>query len=317
MRPVLLSIFALCFAMSPAHAWHESGHKMSASIAYAQLGEDQQRELSRILKAHPRFAEDFAAAMPEKIRIGSEKAQALWVFERASYWSDLVPNISEEVRTQYHRGTWHYINMPVFLTDEDEKILAGKLSHNMSTTFSPPLRQNLNIVQALKGNLKVWRDDDAADADKAVALCWILHLTGDLHQPLHNVALYSRAFFPEGDRGGNSIAIEREGRVRNLHSVWDGLVRSDDDYTPGTSTLSMLANDYINFREIDNWLSEHRKLAMTYVYTDEVRTKLLNLVSVQQSPQISLSQEYLSSAKQVAIPQVIIASHRIAILLTE
>jgi len=314
-RSLLPSILALWFAMSPAHAWHETGHKMTASIAWAQLTEVQQRYVSRILRAHPRFAEDFVAGMPIAISQGSDKERALWAFERASYWSDLVPNISDAVRTQYHRGTWHYINMPVYLTDEDEKVFAGNLSHNMSTIFSPPLRQNLNVIQALKGNLKVWRDETAADADKAVALCWILHLTGDLHQPLHNVALFSRTFFREGDRGGNSIAIERNGRVSNLHAIWDGSPRSNDDFTPDAKTKAMLANDYINFREIDKWLSEHQKLAMEYVYTDELRSKLFKQVSNQQNPQISLSREYLATAKQVAIPQVILAGHRIAKLL--
>jgi len=315
-RSVFLSLVALWFVASPAHAWHETGHKMTASIAYAQLSEYQQRYVSGILRAHPRFAEDFAAAMPEDIKKGSDNEKALWAFERASYWSDLVPNINDEVRTQYHRGTWHYINMPVYLTDEDEKEFAGNLGHNMSTTFSPPLRQNLNVIQALKGNLTVWRDDNASDADKAVALCWILHLTGDLHQPLHNVALFSRAFFPEGDRGGNSIAIERTDRVSNLHSVWDGATRTDDDFTLDSKTRTMIANDYINFMEIDKWLSEHQNLAEEYVYTDELRSKLLDHVATQQNPQISLSPEYLSTAKQVAVPQVAIAGHRIATLIT-
>ncbi len=317
MRSVFLSFVALWFVVSPAQAWHETGHKKTADIAFNLLNDEQQLSVARILRAHPRFGPDFAAAMPQDIVSGSRKDKDMWLFQRASYWSDLVPNISDAVRTQYHRGTWHYINMPVYLTDDDEKELAGKLSHNMSTTFNPPLRQNLNVMQALKGNLAVWRDDNASDADKAVALCWILHLTGDLHQPLHNVALFSRAFFPEGDRGGNSIAIERTGRDSNLHAVWDGSPRSDDDFTPDAGTNSKLANDYINSREIDAWLSEHQLLAMDYVYADEVRSKLLKRAANQQNPQISLSQEYLSSAKQVAIPQIIIAGHRIAVLLTE
>ena len=139
--------------------------------------------------------------------------------------------------------------------------------------------------------------------------------TGDLHQPLHNVALFNSTFFPEGDRGGNSIAIEREGRNSNLHSIWDGSARSGDDFTLDQGTISMLANDYINFREIDTWLSEHQKLAIEFVYTDEVRTKLLNQVSEQMNPQIGLSAEYLSTANEIAIPQVILAGHRIATLL--
>lgn len=315
MRSVLLSIIAALFVTSPVQAWHEAGHKKTAEIAFNQLNEEQQLLVAGILRAHPRFGPDFADAMPQDIVSGTKKQEDMWLFQRASYWPDLVANISDEVRTQYHRSTWHYINLPVYLTEADEKEFAGTLSHNMSTSFGPPLRQNLNVVQALKGNLKVWRDDNAPIADKAVALCWIIHLTGDLHQPLHNVALFSRSLFPEGDRGGNSIAVERIDRVSNLHAVWDGSAQRDDDFTLNTKTKAMLANDYINFREIDGWLREHRRLAMDYVYTDEVRSKLLNQPTTQQDPQISLSREYLSTANEVAIPQVILAGHRIATLL--
>jgi len=87
------------------------------------------------------------------------------MFERASIWPDIVRNVSKAVRTRYHRSSWHYINLPVYLTDKDEKELADNLDVNLQMQFDPPLRQNLNIVQALKGNLRVWRDETAADAD--------------------------------------------------------------------------------------------------------------------------------------------------------
>ena len=316
MRAVFLSMLAVWLFMSPAHAWHEAGHKMTARIAFNLLGAEQRQQVAAVLRAHPRFRKDFAAAMPEEIATGDEAGKTLWLFERASIWPDLVANFSEAVQTRYLRGTWHYINWPVYLTGKDEKELANNLQQNLSMEFAPPLRQNLNVVQALKGNLLVWRDDTAADADKAVALCWILHLTGDLHQPLHNVALFSRAHFPTGDRGGNSIAIKRKDGVTNLHAVWDGLANRFDNLAPDENTRKLLANDDVHLQSINGWSHHHHKMAMECVYTEEVKRKLLEQVANQLNPKISLSAEYLSTARQVARSQVIIAGHRIAALIT-
>ena len=44
---------------------------------------------------------------------------------------------------------------------------------------------------------------------------------GDIHQPLHSVALYNRTF-PSGDRGGNSLHVKLvNGTSQNLHAFWD------------------------------------------------------------------------------------------------
>jgi hypothetical protein len=51
-------------------------------------------------------------------------------------------------------------------------------------------------------------------------LSWLIHLAGDLHQPLHTVALF-RSDLPDGDRGGNDIQMKGGG---NLHTFWDGRV---------------------------------------------------------------------------------------------
>ena len=316
MRSVFLAVLALWFVMPPAYAWHRAAHNMTAEIAFELLSEEQQQHATAVLNAHPRFKEDFAAAMPEEIASGSEKEKNLWLFERASNWPDIARNVSKAVRNRYHRSTWHYINLPVYLTDKDATELAGTLDANVQMRFDPPLRQNLNIVQALKGNLLVWRDESASAADRAVALCWILHLTGDMHQPLHNVALYSHIFFRQGDYGGAIIAVRRGDDVTNLHVIWDGLLNGFDNLSLDEVTREVLSNDFARIQSIDAWARQQHQRAMEYVYTEEVTRQLLQRISNQQDPEIELTPEYLSTARQVALPQVIIAGHRIAALLT-
>lgn len=56
----------------------------------------------------------------------------------------------------------------------------------------------------------------AAPEQRAVALKFLVHFVGDIHQPLH-VGLGC-------DRGGNDVEVEWFGDVANLHSVWDGKI---------------------------------------------------------------------------------------------
>ena len=65
---------------------------------------------------------------------------------------------------------------------------------------------------------------DAPRNEKRVALRFIAHLIGDIHQPLH-------AKFAE-DRGGNSIDIRFNGRKENLHSPWDTALVELEQGTP-------------------------------------------------------------------------------------
>jgi hypothetical protein len=305
-------LLSIIFWAGPSFAWNAKGHKATAEIAYGLLLPGKRDYAVGVLRAHPRFAEDFAAHMPESLASADDSTQANWIFQQASVWPDIVRGIDEEDRAIYHRGSWHYINLPIYLEDSDEEKLRGKLEHDMSLDFSPPLRQNLNVVQALKGNLLVWDDNEATAAEKAVALCWILHLIGDMHQPLHAVALFSKAYFPEGDRGGNSIQVSWEPEPSNLHAIWDGLPDRFEDLVPGDLTTDLLRSDVSTVTSIDLWLRRHLQLAKVFVYTDQVRKQLSAGFNENEYPQITVSEFYLSNGALLAKEQVILSGHRIA-----
>ncbi|MDH3990912.1 MAG: S1/P1 nuclease, partial [Gammaproteobacteria bacterium] len=180
------------------------------------------------------------------------------------------------------------------------------------TEFSPPIRQNLNIVQALRGNLQIWKSDSASEGEKAVAFCWILHLAGDLHQPLHTVALFSKEFFPKGDRGGNSIQVVWGGETKNLHAVWDGLPTNLESLEPSARTIRSINEDVVDDAAIDEWLSHHANLARKFVYTDELKSQLLGGLKNDELPEIVLSRNYLVAAESIARRQVNLAGYRIA-----
>src|SRR5262249_49210481 len=59
-----------------------------------------------------------------------------------------------------------------------------------------------------------------SDAKKSYDLAWILHLVGDIHQPLHACARVS-ADLPNGDDGGNKARLHCTDCPSNLHAFWD------------------------------------------------------------------------------------------------
>ena len=114
-------------------------------------------------------------------------------------------------------------------------------------------------------------------------LCWVLHLVGDLHQPLHCAALFDRAHFPEGDKGGNSVKVRTHPLQRQptaLHALWDQLLgRSLDLNAVKRRSQELLANPQ-NVREaqtrvqittLRDWALEGASYAARYAYPPPIR----------------------------------------------
>ena len=80
------------------------------------------------------------------------------------------------------------------------------------------------IIEAIAWYMQVLRSPDAPRNEKRIALRFIAHLVGDIHQPLH-------AGFAE-DRGGNSVDVRFNGRKENLHSLWDTALVELEEGTP-------------------------------------------------------------------------------------
>ncbi|MEA3009074.1 MAG: nuclease [Sphingomonadales bacterium] len=89
------------------------------------------------------------------------------------------------------------------------------------------------VLAAIDGDLAILRLDSASDAEKALAILYIGHWFGDLHQPLH-------ISFAD-DRGGNSVLAPGpcSGSYQaSLHSVWDSCVVERRIFGPGTDKVA-------------------------------------------------------------------------------
>ena len=143
-----------------------------------------------------------------------------------------------------------------------------------------------NIVAALQRHAKVL-SSDAKDEDRAVSLCWLLHLIGDVHQPLHGTALYSRDY-KNGDQGGNLIALAIDNKAWRLHWYWDSILDEDAPAVEATAEQAKVYDhvkkvvetlhdaaykrekfaDQLRSEKFLDWAQESFELAKTVVYCD-------------------------------------------------
>lgn len=57
--------------------------------------------------------------------------------------------------------------------------------------------------------------------EKSMMIRYLTHIVGDIHQPLHTVALFDDDKFKNGDQGGNLFKIKFKGNITGLHQLWD------------------------------------------------------------------------------------------------
>jgi len=191
----------LVLPAAPANAWTRPGHMVSAAIAYRDLMESDPgivREILRIIEAHPDRG-------PFEVAVGRESGEAR---DRAKFveiarWSDDIRGGAQD------HPTWHYRSRPII--DRASPPPAG-------TAF----KERGAALEALALNIKVARDVDAPLADRAVALCWIFHVVGDIHQPFHNAERFGAAW-PQGDALGSKVFVKdpQTGVPIVLHWFWD------------------------------------------------------------------------------------------------
>jgi hypothetical protein len=319
---------------SPALAWNDTGHMLVALIAYDELSVPARDAMARTLRSHPRFEEDFAALMPRRVQNASRAEQDRWLFAFASTWPDRVRRFAHvqpvsaraELIEQYHRPNWHFINFFMFLESEDRASL-GDVDVNQCldwTVAESP--EELNIVQALGMLVSEYHAPTIGEAERAVMLSWILHLIGDLHQPLHTTALFTSRAFPNGDRGGNNLSVDSR---TNLHSLWDGALGGDRRW-------GSLLRQLETFRAIEQppwpeeelngtlphhfagWAHEGHRIAVEHAYVPEI---LVQVATANTEPRrfvrIDVPAAYRENLRHVASVQVLVAGWRMAWVLEQ
>lgn len=225
---VLILMLAL-FSPHSVIAWNATGHQLVARIAWEQMNETARRNVIAILKGAPADAclLDLEPSGPDRERE---------FFVQVSTWPDIVrPNdrpaqaglpavVDTRPCIRFHRRDWHFINF--FWKGISGATNANRPRDLTAQELKAIQRPDVNAVMLL-GLFQPFIACDkqqcgTSKEDRATTLAWILHLVGDIHQPLHTSARVTTDA-PNGDQGGNLCKLAQSSKF-SLHSFWDGIV---------------------------------------------------------------------------------------------
>jgi hypothetical protein len=313
---LLTSFLALIVVTSDCQAWNATGHMTIALIAYRRLDASTRSKVDAILRSHPAYTE-FKGKQPTNFA-----DEGAWVFMMASTWPDVIkdrnnpfhatydPDDSSARPGSFHKGIHdveHFVDQP--------------FEQGGTTGKAPGPRTILTYLPENLAKLKMGGDDK----DMAVALSWIIHLMGDLHQPLHCTSRFSPEF-PDGDQGGNLfVVMPPEGnRPVALHAYWDGMLGSTKNApTINRQANSILGDDDLKREKLDelktnttpkDWAKECFQLAVDFVYQGGdlpgIPQHVLHEDSDTSIP--VLPNRYRANAMDIADRQAALASFRLA-----
>ncbi len=288
-----------------AGAWDNEGHMVVAYIAYAHLSAGAKARVDTVLRAHPDLA---TLAHLAGSHGGGDDAMRLFV--EASRWPDLIKNDGRfyddtnpnDAPTRQLPGfpdmkmhkPWHYVDIG-FSTD------------GTPITEPPPV----NARSAIRELRRAIHDPRVSAPHEAYGLSWLEHLVGDVHQPLHCAARFSRDH-PRGDDGGTKYAIvplELPGitfTVDNLHAVWDDVLGDDTRF----GTVAAIAKqaeassppESLDVVDESVWIQESFEYAKSTAYRP---------LDGQSGPPM-VSAAYVDAARALALQRIELAGHRLA-----
>ena len=293
MKTILLALFlALSFLLLPnfALAWSGPGHLAIAAEAYRELSPELKAEAFDVLKAHPDFVKWEKAYHPNP-----NLDLAAYVFLRSSTWPDEIRRSG----SKYDHPNWHFIDYPL---------------KPPAFPLEPGPKPTDDVLFGVAQCEKTLSDTNADPELRAVYLSYLIHLVGDMHQPLHCVSLFTAAF-PNGDRGGNDFYVKPAQRGVRLHGIWDDLLGSSpnpriqwnygieiDAKYPRASLPELITHP-----SPKEWSLESREVA---IETGYLRGALQGSTNADTAP--ALPADYTKAAKAVAERQAALAGYRLA-----
>jgi hypothetical protein len=230
----------LLASASTSFAWDSFGHMVVADVAYRDLEAHAPQLLTRIntlLKLNPNYSKwisGYSASQREEI-----------AFVQASHWAD---DIKSSGSGYYADGT-NGGNMGVEpvasynLGYAPADTAMHKYWHFADIGFSPDGTPVLptptpNVEDRIPVFEQTIESTTATDALKSYDLVWLIHLVGDIHQPLHATTRFT-SDAPDGDEGGNLVSVTCSSSCPSeLHAVWDDILGTS---TSPTSAISYAA----------------------------------------------------------------------------
>ncbi len=179
---------------TPALAWGDEGHRIVALIAYAHLTATVRDRVDAILRA-----DTDTLTEPD-------------IASRAT-WADKFRDSDRHTSQQRYRLTraWHFVDLEVDRPDLD----AACFGHPPSAVPASNGPANACVSDRIEAFAAELGTLPPGAPERSVAFKFVLHLVGDIHQPLHAADNH--------DSGGNGVLVLFNKRTvaRRLHAYWD------------------------------------------------------------------------------------------------
>jgi hypothetical protein len=259
-----------------AWGWGQEGHVIVAKIAEINLSKEAKAAIKDLLD-------------------GRSIADS-----RLANWADFIKR-SAAFRKKYpNNNLWHFVDIPYDATEFDP----AKHCKNKNC-----------VIDAIERFKKVLADKEAKAVDRKEALLFLVHLVGDLHQPLHSAER-------NGDHGGNKLLVNYPGQDRhhpNLHQVWDtNLVRENlGDLTPLDYAWRLNMGIKSEFKDkvgkgtVKDWAWETHELAVKHAYRNADGEEL------PREGLVELDEAYVKKNKAVVRDQFLKGGIRLAKVLND
>ncbi len=301
----------LFFALaSPASAWWCEGHEMVALIAEHHLNPRALAAVTALLQSQPVDSALHRFCKPDTPDLMAD----------AATWAD-------DAKKTEKTETWHYMDIPLGVKHGDLDPYCKPVGPSSNGGARPGC-----LLSALRYNLNILHDYKESDFERARALRYLIHLIGDLHQPLHSTS--------NNDQGGNCVPVQffSDAKVSNLHSIWDGMIMNRDMKDRGVTVVQMadkLDREYEkqsgawtkHGTEFAKWIWEAHALGLKVTYGDlEPKVPVEKL---EESPDckaetakdaalhLHVDQSYEQKAVPVIEEQIAKAGYRLAEVLNE
>jgi hypothetical protein len=319
MKKTLALLLILVVGATPVYGWNGFGHMEVAYLAYQKLTPAMQARVWALLQMNPYFTDGtWAKMLPAGI---SEADKQLMIFMIAATWPDEIkgdPNYSDD-------GT-NGGNTPDGATSRQNTGYSDKLRHKYWHFIDKPFAQDgtkklpkipaPNAQTQIAAFRKVLASKTKRDPLKSYDLVWLLHLVGDVHQPLHCTTRIG-AGQPNGDAGGNLVKCSNcDPGSGNLHSYWDDLpgttgINNPDFQMVITAAQALPAATDITPRKqpATVWIAESFAGAKIAVYHDPP-------IGLGFGP-FPLTPDYQTTAQDLAKKRVAVAGARLAKLLND
>jgi hypothetical protein len=298
-------------ACGPALAWNGFGHMEVAAVAWDKLTPTARGEAAALLRLNPQYV-----TWTRGVRA---RQRGHIAFVMAATWPDFIKSASGYQSDGPQGGNapppgrkasrnigyadklmhkyWHFIDEP--FSPDDTKLQAPS-SPNAQTQ-----------IAAFRAKVSTWGGaTKTAPSIRSYDVAWLLHLVGDIHQPLHATSRFTKAH-PDGDQGGNLVTIHCGDGCRDdeLHAFWDDVLGTSThprDAIKAASALPEPDAAAASTADEKRWIAESFSAAQAEVYVAPI--------DVGAEP-FTLNDAYKSAALTLAKQRVALAGTRLANLL--